>query len=65
MGGEPMKLVTIKVSESEKESMIRVTAEKIKELKSYGSVEEFAHLANLLYVYQKLTGKNYEEVKNE
>lgn len=53
------------MTESEKESMIRITAEKIKDLKSYGSMDEFAHLANLLYVYQKLTGKNYEEVEHE
>lgn len=60
-----MKTVNLKVTENEKDSMIRIVAEKIKDLKSYGSVAEFAHLANLLYVYQKLTGKNYEEVEHE
>jgi hypothetical protein len=60
-----LKTVSVKITENEKESMIRITEEKIKDLKLYGSMEEFAHLANLLYVYQKLTGKNYEEVEHE
>lgn len=51
----------MKVTESEKDSLIRVTSESIRNLKAYGSLDEFAHLANLLYVYKKLTGVNYEE----
>ncbi|MGM8215190.1 hypothetical protein ACLIA0_06375 [Bacillaceae bacterium W0354] len=60
-----MKNVNLKITESEKESLIRVVTESIKTLKSYGSVDEFTHLANLLYVYKKLTGVNYEEGQDE
>ena len=56
--------MNLKLTDSEKESLIRVVSESIKNLKSYGSIEEFAHLANLLYVYKKLTKENYEEVEH-
>lgn len=57
--------MNLKLNESEKESVVRTVSESIKDLKSYGSIEEFSHLANLLYVYKKLTGENYEEAQNE
>ncbi|MEN2468244.1 hypothetical protein [Ornithinibacillus sp. JPR2-1] len=57
--------MNLKMTDSEKESVTRVVTEAIKNLKSYGSIEEFSHLANLLYVYKKLTGENYEEVVHE
>lgn len=57
--------MNLKINDSEKESAVRIVNESIQSLKSYGSVEEFTHLANLLYVYKKLTGENYEEVKHE
>lgn len=53
------------INDSEQKSMERVVKESIISLKSYGSVDEFTHLANLLYVYRKLTGENYEEGGNE
>ncbi len=56
---------SLKMTDSEKESVIRVVEESIRSLKAYGSLDEFSHLANLLYVYKKLTGKNYEEDENE
>lgn len=60
-----MKNFNLKLNESEKESMTRVVKEAIESLKAYGSIDEFAHLTNLLYVYKKLTGENYEEEKHE
>ena len=57
--------MNLKLTETEAESVIRSVSESIKELKAYGSMEEFAHLTSLLYVYKKLTKKNYEEVEHE
>ena len=57
--------MNLKLTESETESLIRAVSESIKELKAYGSMDEFSHLTSLLYVYKKLTKKNYEEVEHE
>ena len=57
--------MNLKLTETETESVTRSVTESIKELKAYGSMDEFAHLTSLLYVYKKLTKKNYEEVEHE
>ena len=54
----------LQITDSEKDSMVSIIAESINRLKQH-RVYDFTHLANLLYVYKKLTGENYEEVQDE
>jgi hypothetical protein len=56
--------MNLKMNDSEKESLIRVVSESIEALEENQVIDDFAHLANLLYVYKKLTGQNYEEGKH-
>ncbi len=53
--------MNMKITDSEKESLTTVVSGAIETLEENQVVEDFTHLANLLYIYKKLTGKNYEE----
>ncbi len=40
---------------------ITVVSDTIETLQENQVIDDFVHLANMLYIYKKLTGKNYEE----